>query len=231
MEALCPYLWLFQKSNGSTRSHGEDGDDEEALTTAMQKRTRAIHDISDKLVNAKLLMAFSDRKAYGDAVSHFYYIFDAIERQLALNKHENGLKEIAAFLSIMSRAERMKRDLRYFLGADWKPDIKSMPVSVREYVAYIEEVSRERPICLLPYVYHNWMAILAGGQIIRRLATHGMSLPHGKGVSMFAFDGETRASLKRRFKDSVCSIKLDAETRKQVLDESTKVKGGSREVV
>jgi len=41
---------------------GEDGDDEEALTTAMQKRTRAIHDISDKLVNAKLLMAFSDRK-------------------------------------------------------------------------------------------------------------------------------------------------------------------------
>mmetsp|Transcript_33691 Transcript_33691/g.57091 ORF Transcript_33691/g.57091 Transcript_33691/m.57091 type:complete len:175 (+) Transcript_33691:604-1128(+) len=123
----------------------------------------------------------------------------------------------------MSRAERMKRDLRYFLGADWKSDIKSMPVSVREYVAYIEEVSRERPICLLPYVYHNWMAILAGGQIIRRLATHGMSLPHGKGVSMFAFDGETRASLKRRFKDSVCSIKLDAETRKQVLDESTKV--------
>mmetsp|Transcript_6636 Transcript_6636/g.9362 ORF Transcript_6636/g.9362 Transcript_6636/m.9362 type:complete len:82 (-) Transcript_6636:687-932(-) len=60
----------------------------------------------------------------------------------------------------MSRAERMKRDLRYFLGADWKPDIKSMPVSVREYVAYIEEVSRERFVDNIVLIFVNNIVLI-----------------------------------------------------------------------
>ena len=45
------------------------------LTERMRAATRTVHGTSDRLVNLKLVVAFTDRKLYGLAISYFYVRF------------------------------------------------------------------------------------------------------------------------------------------------------------
>ena len=71
---LCPHYWM----KGSPAA--ADGGSEAPLTARMQKATAAIHDVADAAVNAKLVLAFSDRRVYGRCLAAFYHVYGAVSR-------------------------------------------------------------------------------------------------------------------------------------------------------
>ena len=64
------------------------------LTTKLRDYTREIHDTSDKLVNAQLVVALTNKAYYTEAISLFYLIYFAIENGIKLNKDHELIKPI-----------------------------------------------------------------------------------------------------------------------------------------
>lgn len=59
------------------------------------------------------------------------------------------------------------QDLAYYLGPDWKKGYAPRE-SVCQYLKHLEKLEAENPYFLLAYVYHLYMGLLSGGQILRR---------------------------------------------------------------
>ena len=67
------------------------------------------------------------------------------------------------------------------------------------------------------------MAILFGGQMIKKMAIKAMSLPPDEGVDVFKVEVANRGTFRKKFKAAVNTIKLDPETRNQVVQEAIQV--------
>lgn len=67
------------------------------------------------------------------------------------------------------------------------------------------------------------MAILFGGQMIKKMVTKTMSLPPDEGVNVFKVDVANRGTFRKEFKEAVNTIELDPETRHQVVQEAIQV--------
>ena len=230
MGDFCPYLWVFPGIPGKKPSETPSTGENEPLTAAMRTRTRAVHDKSDKMVNLRLAFLFADRGAYGTALSHFYFVFLAIERNIAANGEHRAISRLGDLVPTLSRADRVLEDVRHFLGEDWKPDIKTQPKEVQDYVTRLDKLGQTDPTLLLPYAYHMYMAILSGGQMIRRLARRAMALPDGRGVRALEF-GKGKPAAKRALRSAVDAVVLSRKAREAVLDESARVFQMNNEIV
>lgn len=61
-----------------------------AFTDQLRASSSSLHGVSDALVVAKLMVAFTDRRVYGLALGSFYHVYLAIERLLYENKSTAG---------------------------------------------------------------------------------------------------------------------------------------------
>lgn len=76
--------------------------------------------------------------------------------------------------------------------------------AVAAYKAHLRKLASSQPLLLLAHAYTQYMAMAAGGQIIRRAARKHMRLPDDAGTAAFEFGGgagggsgnELRARLK-----------------------------------
>ncbi|KAF1784996.1 heme oxygenase-like, multi-helical [Phytophthora cactorum] len=102
----------------------------------MRAATREIHNVSDNLVNLKLVVALTDKQLYGRALMLFYYVYAQLEAAIRDHKdHEafRGLYEIST--RSPGSADGIAKDLRFYLGEDW--DTKYQPTqAVQDYVKY-----------------------------------------------------------------------------------------------
>mmetsp|Transcript_29968 Transcript_29968/g.84554 ORF Transcript_29968/g.84554 Transcript_29968/m.84554 type:complete len:102 (+) Transcript_29968:224-529(+) len=89
---------------------------EPSLTERMREKTRQAHSVSDALVNSKLLIAFTDPKLYGGALSLFWPVFREIEGKLDQHKDDKSIQALGNVLSAMKRTKLLEADLRYYLG-------------------------------------------------------------------------------------------------------------------
>lgn len=51
----------------------------ENLQAKLKKTSKRVHDVSNVLVTSKLVVLFTDRVLYGQAIACFYYIFQHLE--------------------------------------------------------------------------------------------------------------------------------------------------------
>lgn len=193
------------------------------FTQRMRVASREAHSVSDSLVNAKLLVAFANQTRYGCALSLFYHVFEAIENHMESLRNISVIQPLAKLLPLIRRAPAFEADLLYLLGPGWHESCKAPP-AVQAYLEHLQILSDSAPHLLLAHCYTQQSAILAGGQMIRRLARKSMRLPEDKGTCVFEFQTSPN-ELRRKWTVAVNAAagSLSAEHQEQVLKEHCRV--------
>jgi len=209
------------------------------LTERMRTSTKTVHDRSDRLVNLKLGLALTSPQLYGEALGLFAPVYKTIEDILERHRDGGRLQPLAALLDEFRRSPGFDEDLRFYLGEDGASELRNRqkgsgaPQELREYINRLEEIGREDPVRLVAYAYHMYMAVLAGGFMIRKLVKRTMRLKDDRGVGALSFgpDVDTR-DLRRRMKLCVNEeLGLDEKEQVAVLEESGEVFRRNNEVV
>ncbi|KAL1452123.1 hypothetical protein WDU94_006431 [Cyamophila willieti] len=192
------------------------------LSKEMRKVTRDVHDLSDALVNAKLLLGMSDTNIWIEGLLIFYEIFKFLESSMEECSENKLLQQFN--LSEVKRTEAFECDLKHYLGENWKQDYKPRQ-SVVDYLNHLEELKQCNPTLLIAYVYQMYLGVLSGGQIInkkRQLTPFTASYQD----QILYFPPELNiAQLKRQLKSILDgqSSELSRQTRCQLLSESRQV--------
>lgn len=69
------------------------------LQTQLSAASRKIHDTSDRLLQARLVVLFTDKQIYGRAIGCFLHVFSALEAALTRCKDHPEIKPFWATLS------------------------------------------------------------------------------------------------------------------------------------
>lgn len=107
------------------------------LTGQIRAATREIHNVSDNLVNLKLVVALTDKQLYGRALMLFYYIHVQLEASIRKHQDHDAFRGLYEILNEIARADGIAKDLRFYLGEDWSTKYQSTQ-AVQNYVKYVE---------------------------------------------------------------------------------------------
>ncbi|KAG2446881.1 hypothetical protein HYH02_008037 [Chlamydomonas schloesseri] len=177
------------------------------LSKRLSKASRKIHNVSDSLVNARLIALFSDKDLYARALGCFYYVFVALEGALdeALKK---GDEDVSKFKDVLKgglyRAPGFKQDVQDYLGATWQAQLGPKSQALKDYEAHLAHLGKTDPALLLAHSYTQHLAMATGGQIIKRWARKIFQLPDDVGTAAFDYPGEMssntlRSAFKKQF--------------------------------
>jgi len=200
----------------------------ELFSQKMRAATRNIHNKSDALVNAKLGVTMSDDNVWAEGLLVFYEIFKFLEDALA--SHSDSLIG-DLLIPGMARTHALEADLAHYLGDGWKDDYVVRP-EVSAYVDHLKKLDDENPYLLIPYIYHLYMGLFSGGQVLR--ATRMLTLSSIAGVggeerpgnSVTSYnDNITIGSLKKQLRKAINDLadELDEEIKEAILVESVSV--------
>ncbi|KAG5672009.1 hypothetical protein PVAND_002172 [Polypedilum vanderplanki] len=129
----------------------------ESITKEMRLYTREIHKISDDLVNAKLAFALNNSSVWADGILVFYEIFKFLEENVP-----------ATILPIeYHRTQQFEDDLKFYLGDDWQKTYKPRQ-AVANYLKHLHHIKETNSLLLIAYVYHLYLGLLSGGQILAK---------------------------------------------------------------
>lgn len=153
------------------------------------------------------ITALSDHDVWADGLLVFYEIFRFLE--------ENVPEQLLP--REFHRTKAFENDLSYYLGPNWRNqyDIRK---SVNIYLEHLNDLKNRNQILLLAYVYHLYMGLLSGGQILqkKRRLNPLSSGNNGEGEAITHFADHSIADLKTKMRSLIDDLAID-------LDESTKV--------
>ncbi|KAJ1522380.1 hypothetical protein ONE63_002669 [Megalurothrips usitatus] len=194
----------------------------------MRKATRDVHAVSDALVNGKLALALSDNSVWADGLLVFYEIFRYLEEAM-LRLRNKPLGQM--WIEGMERTEAFEADLRYYLGENWTTSYTPRE-SVASYLQHLMEVEEQDPDLLIAYVYHLYMGLLSGGQILRKKkqllnrfpVLSGNRKTRG-GDAVTDFSGRSIYQMKKELIAALNSVvtQFDSDKKKAILEESRTV--------
>lgn len=200
--------------------------DEIPFNKKLRLVTREVHSISDALVNAKLAFALSNNNVWAEGLLVFYEIFRFLE--VAMENHKGDVLG-QMYVDGLYRTEAFEKDLSYYLGEDWKKTYKIRP-AVANYLAHLEKLEKENSDILVAYVYHLYMGLLSGGQILKkkRMLANKLTFStpkQGEGYNVTDFGTLNIYNLKCAVIKNVNDIAstLDQNTKDKILEESKKV--------
>ena len=162
-------------------------DDSSSLfTERMRSHTKKVHADSDRTVNLKLGLVLTSHRLYGESISLFGLIYERLEDILHRKKSHRHLGQFYALLPFLSRSDGFQKDISFYLSANELEELKRFrtkeskilnPPELADYLNRLDELEREDPVRLVAYVYHMYMAIFAGGFIIKNIVKKAMRLP------------------------------------------------------
>lgn len=126
----------------------------------------------------------------------------------------------------LKRVPGFEADLTSFYGAEWKRTHRPKDrESVRRVLAHLEEIEKSEPILLVAYIYHLYLGLLSGGQILRKKQKLMRASKFAKESSVVDFEPKEIQELKDFIKSTMKDVadNLDENTKKRILDESIKV--------
>lgn len=160
-----------------------------ALGNRINSETRAQHDKIDKLMTLKLALALRDSKIYRQGLQSFYHVFNSIETALynQFDNNPNGewteiLKQV--WKPELARSGKAQQDLMFYYD-----DVKAkfvnpkMPEQIK-FAQHIERACAEKPYLLFAYLHVMYLALFAGGRVMRSSVTKATGLfPQKDGLS------------------------------------------------
>lgn len=208
----------------------KDDKRKELFSQRMRAATRNIHNTSDAMVNAKLGVTMSDDSVWAEGLLVFYEIFKFLEE--ALVAHSDSLIG-DLLIPGMARTEALESDLAHYLGDGWK-DGYVIRSEVAKYLEHLKKLDQENPYLLIPYIYHLYMGLFSGGQVLRATRFLSMSSISGAGGdddgdkpgnSVTTYGDVTIGSLKKQLRKAINDLaeELDEETKEAILVEGVKV--------
>lgn len=201
------------------------------LTERMRKVSKDDHNKSDKLVNLKLIFVLTSRQLYGESLALFAPIYDKIETLLENQAGKNEqLEQIYHICKDLKRYPGFQEDLQYYLGRTTKAtgggDGVHSNQALTLYLDHLDDIVKEDPVILIAYVYHMYMAILAGGFIIRKMVQKAFSLPTNSnncdGVKCFEINNNTSSrEIRQNIKECINeNMKFTERQVERILEES-----------
>lgn len=159
------------------------------------------------VINWLNFAALSDNDVWADGLLVFYEIF----RYLEENTPEDLLpKEF-------HRTKAFESDLSFYLGENWKRDYE-IRKSVQMYLKHLYDVKKRSPTLLLAYVYHLYMGLLSGGQILqKKRSLNPLNYGNNEGEAVTHFEGHTIAELKTKMRNLVDTKALDFDDSMKTL--------------
>jgi len=190
----------------------------------MREITRSIHNKSDTMVNAKLGVTMSDDAVWAEGLLVFYEIFKFLEE--ALERHKDSLIG-DLLIPGMTRTEAFETDLNHYLGEAWTDDYIVRP-EVQNYLKHLRELEEKDPYLLIAYIYHLYMGLFSGGQVLRAkkfVSLSSVDKSDLAGNSVTSYGELSIGTLKKDLKAAINSLadNLDQETRQAILEEGINV--------
>ncbi|XP_077971397.1 heme oxygenase 2-like [Styela clava] len=203
-------------------------DDSNDFCAELNRRTKSIHDKSDKATRIKLAVALTDVTIYTQVLGDFYYVFKTIEELISENAHSVNIS--ALWLPKLCRRKKIEQDLAYYLGLGWKDITKPSPAA-QQYVSHLEEICGENPDILIAYVHTMYLALLAGGYILRKIIRRTLGLSTDDGLMIFHFSEGSRIELKNHIKNAINRMDLDVDLKEQIVQEKIKIFEMNNEII
>ncbi|XP_069355654.1 heme oxygenase 1 isoform X2 [Maniola hyperantus] len=197
-------------------------DNEELFTSRMRKATRKIHSVSDALINAKFAFSLRDETVWSGGLFVFYHIFAFLED--AKNRLNMPDFDQLFVNKILFRKQAFEEDLCHYLGANWKTLPKSN--ALENYLEHLQNLERENPQLLMAYVYHLYLGLLSGGQILakkRNIFDNHDQVKYMDKVTDFV--GVDIPQLKKDFRQAMNEIasKMSEDEKRALIEESNQV--------
>merc|ERR1719445_387173 len=169
----------------------------------------------------------SDDNVWAEGLLGFYEVFKFLEEALA--SHSDSLIG-DLLIPGMARTQALEADLAHYLGDGWKDDYVVRP-EVSAYLDHLKKLDDENPYLLIPYIYHLYMGLFSGGQILQAkrsylsMANTPSSGEAAPGCAVTFYQEKTIKELKKQLRQAVNDLadNLDAETKQAILTESVKV--------
>ncbi|XP_041971679.1 heme oxygenase 1 [Aricia agestis] len=194
----------------------------EIFTARMRKATRKIHSVSDALVNAKFAISLRDEAVWGGGLFVFYHIFSYLEE---VNKRINLENYDKLFVNkILYRKHAFEEDLYHYLGENWSSLPKSM--ALENYLEHLHNLEHENPQLLMAYVYHLYLGLLSGGQILaKKRQMFGNKNQDTYIDKVTDFSGVDISKIKTEFKNAMNEIaeQMSEEEKQAFIEESNQV--------
>ncbi|RLV91247.1 Heme-binding protein HMX1 [Spathaspora sp. JA1] len=141
-----------------------------ALANRINQDTRSLHDKIDKEVTLKFAIALKNYKIFRQGLQAFYHVFDAIEtslyRQLEIDDEwTEMLKQV--WKPEIARKEKAQQDLMFYYDDRKEKFMNPVMPAQKAFVEHILNVTKEKPYMLFAYLHVMYLALFAGGRIMR----------------------------------------------------------------
>ncbi|ODV76848.1 heme oxygenase [Suhomyces tanzawaensis NRRL Y-17324] len=145
-------------------------DDIGALANRINLETRGHHDKVDKMMTLRFALALRDYKIYRQGLQSFYHVFASIETALYRQFEKDDqwtemLKEV--WKPEVARRERAATDLMFYYDDHKDKFLKPQMLEQIAFANHILEVTAARPYLLFAYLHVMYLALFAGGRIMR----------------------------------------------------------------
>ena len=89
----------------------------------------------------------------------------------------------------LRRSHALEKDLDHFFGPSWRT--KENPEAVNKYIEHLQKIADEdEPLLLIAYIYHLYMGLLSGGQILaKKRQIFGGDSEKAPGTAVTTFEG------------------------------------------
>jgi len=196
--------------------------DSEGICDILKKRTEKIHQQSSRLITLYSVMVFSDKRLYRQLVKDNYFVFKALEEQWEIYRPYVPQLQLA-YEPALLRTGACERDLEYYYGPDWKSiGLKPSPV-VKNYVERIQKLFSSNPLMLISHIYSSYLAVLAGGQILRGWAIRSLHLPKSQGTAFFDFPVDKVHQLLKDYRKKLNAVQIPSEMLEDLAYEAIEV--------
>lgn len=215
----CAIEFSKNPKNAITMASSSTTNDNDALlrTDRMRNSTKQVHDHSTGQL--KLGLILTSKPLYAETLSLFLPIYALLEQLLEKNKEHAQLGQLYPLLSEIARAPGFEKDIEYYK----EKNVKSVTLpEVDDYLRYLTELEATNPVALLAWYYHMYMAIFAGGFIIKKTVKKTMRLTSDEGVQAYSFSTDPK-KVRDQLKSIVNSMTLTPEQEDAILKEGPKV--------
>jgi len=166
---------------------------------------------------------------WADGLLIFYDVFKFLEEAMTRTS-DSLIGELD--IQGMRRTDAFRKDLTYYMGKGWEKNYQPRPL-VAEYIQYLKDLEEREPHLLMAYIYHLYMGLLSGGQILQKkrqvinkfIPVFGQAKNADEGYAVTTYQEKSISHMKRELVKKMNEVagELDEPTRQKLIEESRTV--------